>query len=95
MELLVALEDSEGGVSHLHAVELAISVTHPAEQSGQPALSAGEPSAHGDKHPANAFVHNIHYFHRCTFKGRSNYFYLLHCITERIYSEWLHLSETS
>jgi len=39
-KLLVAFENSEGGVSHLDTVELALCLTHPAEQSGPPALSA-------------------------------------------------------
>lgn len=45
-KLLVALEDSEGGVSHLDTVELSVRLTHPAEQSGPPGLSAGS-NAHG------------------------------------------------
>lgn len=40
-KLLVALEDSEGGVSHLDTVELSVGLTHPAEQSGPPGRSAG------------------------------------------------------
>lgn len=39
-KLLVALEDSEGGVSHLDTVELPVGLTHPAEQSGPPGQSA-------------------------------------------------------
>ncbi|TNN28054.1 hypothetical protein EYF80_061799 [Liparis tanakae] len=40
-ELLVALEYGEGGVSNLHAVELALCLTHPDERSGQPAVWRG------------------------------------------------------
>lgn len=41
-ELLVALEHGEGGVPDLDAVEVTLVFTHPASQSGPPALSANK-----------------------------------------------------